>query len=961
MQDNGQLHNRLKLQSILWLIFVPQITLVALNIYAWDLVGGEANKKEAGWAGAILFFEVSMLIFSAAVYWFARNGKLVIGRAIMLISLITHVTYMWFSLTHVGQAIPNSIQLWILDAGNVGMWNITLFMPGAFVSLFALSKEVYTGIKSSRRRLLAFAISISSPLIWYLFVTLMQPTWSGQYRIWGGIVLASIVVTAFLGAIIILVDNLIHKEFTSKLVEKHYILVLLLGFAMPLGGLYLNSTIPFPVDFQSTNVYLLTVFNGLILLLKPGGSYLSLKLFLRCVCFPFILYFFVVFLPFLPISLLAIFAAGAGFLILTPLVLGLFQMRITLDDYKTLRSNVGTHKALAIALTGLLVLPGGFVAEAVLEKNALNTVLDYFYAHNFDDSPPTEHQLTSAKKALVQLRDRKLGLQLPYISGLYNATVFGSMVLSDKKIAQSYKWLSNEKLPEYKASVFGMGSGFGGRRSLPRFNLIAPERNVTISNIAQSSMHDNKTTLRVSLQNQTDTTHALFIGELNIPEGVFVSGLRLKIDGDWVNGKVFDKKTALWVFQKITEVRKDPAIVYYKSPTTAELRVYPFPEKGIREVELDLVYHEAIDATVQIGDRSIDLNPAWNNGSVITKDGKTSIDTTLPEFTVSRKPYIHFILDYSKGSKLSTKDYIGSMQAISNELGITQLKIVAANVSVTNNAVHNLLDIGNEDEVINEIDNIKLAEIGGFWTEQVIAREILNISSLSTYETVTNVPIFVVVSSHSSKLDKDVNLDDWAWLIPDMNAWYSYQGKDLVRHAISEATAPNPAEPEEKKGVVILKHEEQLYTFSARQSSILDWEANEKIEIYKPASNKFVPVVANGTNSFDENKAWAAYAAIWARWKKLSLNPSSIEAERSNFLHLSKDKNLLLPLTSFIVVESESQWKILERKEKQAIGNHSALDFENTQETSEPPWWLLLACMLLFVYLSEKKHRTDSQ
>ncbi|MCP4236999.1 MAG: MSEP-CTERM sorting domain-containing protein, partial [Aestuariibacter sp.] len=575
MSDNRQLLNKSKLQSTLWFILAPQATLIALNIYAWDLVGGEANREEAGWAAAILFFEVSMLITSFAVYWFCRKGSLTIGRSIMLISLTAHIAYMWFFLTYVGHAIPSNIQLWILDAGNVWRWNITLSMPGAFVSLFAFSKEVYTGIKSSRGRLISLGISIAAPLIWYLFVVLMQPTWSGQYRIWGGIVFSSIMVTVFLGAMIVLFDSLVHKKFTSKMVEKHYILVLLLGFAMPLGGLYFNRIIPFPVDFQSTGVYLLTVFNGLILSLKPGGTYLSLKLFLRCVCLPFTLYFFIVFLPFLPISLFAVFAAGAGFLILTPLVLGMFQMRITLADYKTLRDNTGKQKALALALTGFLVLPGGFVAEAVLEKNALNTVLDYFYTHDFDDSPPTEHQLSSAKKALVQLRDRKLGIQLPYISGLYNATVFGGMVLSDKKIAQSYRWLSNDKLPEYKASLFARGNSFSGRRLLPDFSFVAPERNVTVSNIEQASVHDNKTTLRLALQNQTDARHSLFVGRLKIPEGVFVSGLRLKIDGDWVSGKVFDKKTALWVFQKITEVRRDPAIIYYRSPDTAELRVYP--------------------------------------------------------------------------------------------------------------------------------------------------------------------------------------------------------------------------------------------------------------------------------------------------------------------------------------------------------------------------------------------------
>ncbi|MCP3688751.1 MAG: hypothetical protein GY784_10090, partial [Gammaproteobacteria bacterium] len=230
-----------------------------------------------------------------------------------------------------------------------------------------------------------------------------------------------------------------------------------------------------------------------------------------------------------------------------------------------------------------------------------------------------------------------------------------------------------------------------------------------------------------------------------------------------------------------------------------------------------------------------------------------------------------------------------------------------------------------------------------------------------TYDEITNVPVFVVITGHNSKLDKDVSLDAWGWLIPDMNAWYSYQGDDLARHAISEATQPIPGVPEDKKDVVILKHEEQLYTFSARQSSILDWDAHEKAEIYHPALSKFVPVVSDRNKTFAENTSWAGYARTWAQWRKLSLNPANIEAERSNLLQLSKEQKLLLPVTSFIVVESESQWEMLSRKEKQALNNHSSLDFENTLKTSEPPWWFLLACLLMFVYLSERKRRAVNQ
>jgi len=55
-------------------------------------------------------------------------------------------------------------------------------------------------------------------------------------------------------------------------------------------------------------------------------------------------------------------------------------------------------------------------------------------------------------------------------------------------------------------------------------------------------------------------------------------------------------------------------------------------------------------------------------------------------------------------------------------------------------------------------------------------------------------------------------------------------------------------------------------------------------------------------------------------------------------------------LTFFIVVESELQWEILRRKEKQGLSNHSSLEFDNQEQTSEPPWWVMLACVLGYLF-----------
>ena len=59
----------------------------------------------------------------------------------------------------------------------------------------------------------------------------------------------------------------------------------------------------------------------------------------------------------------------------------------------------------------------------------------------------------------------------------------------------------------------------------------------------------------------------------------------------------------------------------------------------------------------------------------------------------------------------------------------------------------------------------------------------------------------------------------------------------------------------------------------------------------------------------------------------------------------SRETGILLPATSYIVVENSAQWKMLQMKEKQKLGSLEALEF---METPEPGFWILLAGLLLF-------------
>ncbi|MEJ2418666.1 MAG: MSEP-CTERM sorting domain-containing protein, partial [Exilibacterium sp.] len=780
-----------------------------------------------------------------------------------------------------------------------------------------------------------------------------QPAFLGQYDIVLWIIVATALVILFLAAIINAFDSLIHKESTEKLVEKHYIAALLLGLAAPIGGLYLNRTIAFPVDFQSTSVYVLTVFNGLILLLKPGQThYHSLKYFLRCVSLPFIFYFFLVFLPFLPLSLLAIIALGTGFLILTPLVLGLFQFRVTLHDYKILKDNLGSTKAFSITVIGLLILPAYFIVEAGIDRISLDKTLSYFYSHNSNAQALSKSEIERSARALIQLRDRKSDIQLPYISGFYNAVVFGDMVLPNSKISQTYKWLTNQPIPEHQADVLS-SRGRSGRRAF-RGNPVKPERNVTLEKLEHIAVNPNKSTIKLTLQNSSSNTHSLYVDQLQLPEGLFITGLRLKIENEWVNGRIFDRKTALWVFQKITEVRRDPAIIYYTTPTTLELRVYPFPANGIREVELDLDYHQSIDATLKIGNKEVDLNPDKNTPTIVSLDGRTFINSSIPSYSFNRKPYLYFVLDFSAKAKLPTKEYIKKIKAISHELGISQAKIVAANIASSEGNDDQLIDISNTEVLKKSIDELNLPEVGGLWFEQAIAHEILRINKRITKDNLTRVPAFVIIQGKNTTIEEEIDTHAWNWLIPDIGPLYILHNNKLSSYSPYTGKKLMDADNNTSHSILAVKQGTDIKIIPTKTSSIIDFETSQNFEVYNPTSKNFEPASLNSPMA-EPNNNWTTYAELWHEWKNSNLKPSLIESQRSYFLHASRKNSVLLPSTAFIVVESASQWKILERKEGQSLRNHSALAFEEEQQTSEPPWWLLLAPILLFIVAKDKK------
>lgn len=941
MMDETKIQSRKTLLSCLVFGFIlPQIILLCLNIYNWQLISGEVNQEETHQALIILLVELAILTAIGAVTVLVYRQKITIDWRYTLVSLSVHVSYIWFFYSALHDVVPDAIQPWILNEGNVGRWTTTLIMPAAFLSLYALTKDAFSSAKESTSTATVFGFAIGIPALWYVITVIIQPAYLGQFGAVILIIIFSLSAILFLAGVIRLFDNFIHKQVGDGGFQQYYLWAVILGVAAPLGGLALNASISFPGDFQAAIVYILTVINGLLLIIKPKDSlYSPFVLALRFLMLPFICYFFLVFLPFLPLSIFAILLVGAGFLMLTPLALGLFQARATYQEFGFSVKRIGTAKTALICALSFAIMPSYFVVQAQLDKYALNCSLDYFYAHDYNETEFDSALIERASTALVQLRDRKEGAQLPYISAVYNKIVFGDLVLTDAKISAMYNWLNGADMPAMTADLFG-GSRRGGSNSW-RFRLQAPTRDVDLADYSVKAGSGPTKTLYLSLQNNTADTHALYVEKIQLPDGVYVSGLRLKIEDKWVDGRLFDRKTALWVFQKITEVRRDPALLHYLSSNELELRVYPFPANGIREVEIDFTVHPSIDADITLGSENIELNAVATDVTLVDINGASATITDSSVYEVHREPYLHFILDYSQGSTLDNSDYVKAIQRVATELSIDTLKITAANITSSPAYTGELINADAPAAIRFAIEGLVVEKRAGLWVERSIVNEIKRYDQGLNRSNVNAVPKFVVLSHTTLNRSQSVDLNNWRSVIPDMSEWYYATTKQLTLKEIGPGAS----------GVMVIKDDNGLSVVSSSSSAVV--QDLHRIQLYNPLTNVFETLEATQNAAPAE---WSEYASTWADIKPVMLNPHTFEQQKQRIHEISVNSGLLLPSTAYIVVERASQWEILQRKEKQALGNHSGLEFENETETSEPMEWLLL--LLLVTFVSYQYRRT---
>jgi hypothetical protein len=786
----------------LWLTHVAPIALLlAWTAHTFSIIRGDfsADQCEESFALAVGLAAVAAI---AGVMALAdqRAGRLLSNArcsALLVMSLAVMGTGVLFTL----HTIPWTVPEWLANREELLSESFCLGMPGAFYAILVLCSHPLRRHGGVEFGVLVGATTLGAVVFYGLIfgiasLRLPVPDWCGTVLVVLAVFGGGTAVTALITRATLIAYTGIRR--TRPAWQRAF--MFLVAVAGPIGGLYLNKTIPFPVDFQAPVIYLLALVNGGLLLLPAVRSlFWHRAIWLaQCVLFPFSAYFFIVFLPWLPTSLFAMIAIGAGFLILAPLVLGISHASRIADGFQEEVLDGKRWPVAVLGLSAILVLPALGLWSAWQDRQSLDQALSYLYSPDYRKDVTFPGSLPRLASSLQHLRDAKQGIFLPFLTPLYNEIVFHGLVLPDAKIADLQAAFFGDTTGQKASALLRSRSDNNWGFADP----VAPDHNVALDSVTVTGQRAGATfsaQLLLTMRN-VGANQAEFATTVHLPEGVYVTGFALKIGAEFVPARIVEKKTALWVYEKITEVHRDPGILTFNSRTELSLRVAPFSENETRQARLDLVYADGAPVPVTIGDKIVQLGAAAHPSaplivtSCATDAGNLAIANVAQpaDWQVNRAPYLDILIDCSQGTSYSPASLATAISQARQAFPGAKLARVSAINFEARDLVRNLvaLDQINTGDLARNL----LPRRGGLLQDRFLKRGLLQASDLmqSGPGQALLRPQFILISSGGQAGRREDHLDDFLRLAPDARVIYTENtaGVSVGEDLVSRVAAP---------------------------------------------------------------------------------------------------------------------------------------------------------------------------
>lgn len=914
-----------------WLLLISTLPVAVLFWIFWgtyDLIKSQLSQESIydwRWLGATLaILWLSHTCYTACMILRKRT----LGLTYAIVSFCLYVPFLYlYSMTY-ESIIPWYIPRWMI-ADNLMLYAGTFVMPTLLHSVF-VAVVVLTPERSRRKAWPSFVFALLVPLGWYLIFQVVLPFWQVvpqefEYHV------AIIVTIVFIVALIFFLVRGVYMLSLNKhgfLYEYRLLGRVVIAVFFPVAGLVANSDRFFDCifgNFSDPWFYVLAIVNGVVVILpeRDNKHYRLVLFILRSITFSYIIYFFLVFLPYLPLSILAIVAFGLGFLMLTPLTLFVLQVNMLAKDFLFLFQYYRRRYVYAMFSVCLSVLPLIVTVNYAWDRVMLHHALSFMY------SPATTSQPTISAGTMMRVIDHiemhrrrpnswSNGENIPFLSAYYNWFVLDNLTLS------------NEKLNRL-SQVFE-GKHDDGFATVP--TQLVSNRNdaVKISDIRAHSQYDLSKKCWISqidlhIVNESWDNMREYVTQFHLPPGAWIDDYYLWIGDEKVDGLLSERRAATWIYRNVTSYRQDPGILYYVDPETIAFRVFPFSERETRRTGFQIMHKEPFVLSIDNQKVQLGVVDEMLHRPVLSYDSNTvyisaSAKTLLPR--VHREPVYHFIVDTSAGSE----DLLASYQLA--------LKNVIRNLDLPEHRVKVMLCNATTREVTGDIAGARTE--AGFFLEKGIER------ILYRYE--RDPKFYPIVVTVTDRFDRAILPDNFLHLkhtfaerdvFFELNTTGVLHAHSLKEHPEERITAAWGTR--DNYDVVAWPdpyHPKALLRMSDEADIVLQEEAP------KVTATNFTP------------HDWGAVLTLEGLRLSAERNPAQAVLSEQQLVKYAFQADVMMSNTSLIALENDAQREALLKKQKEVLNGHENLDAADDIRNMSEPGFTWMVVIVIAIFLTRK-------
>ncbi len=891
------------------------------SLHLWTMYGG----------AMIAMVALSTLY---AVFTWRRRKKVHVLYAVLI--FLCYVPLLWGFMEHFRDLIPWEIPQWMMPADAELFALRLLSIPLAHALFVLVTASLREGDRGAPLRDILIAVAI--PLASYMFVQVIEPWRLGidfERHVWTVLFVALVITFLFFlfRGVMALVQR---RSGTGKGVSV--VITLLIALVFPLLGLAINNGLfdrwddvdGIFGDLSHPGFYIVAVLNAAVLL-WPSSSNPRVRLLqfvLRSMGYSYVLYFFVLFLPLLPISIVAIIAIGIGFLLLAPVLLFIVQSVQLYRDARFLATQRSRTSLVIMLLAAMLVLPAIITVRYLRHRHVLTAALEHVYQSDLS----TEGEHLDAKvldQVLDQVESDRSGRNgwskhnTPFLTPYYNWLVLDNLSISDDKLGVLRQVFLNDVPLEERRNTWG-----------------PPSSHVRIDSTQVESVYDEeqqawRSWVHLRMHNSGQQQEE-FVTDITLPDGAWICDNYLVIGTDTVKGILAEKKAAMWVYNNIVNYRRDPSMMRYTAPGRVQLRVFPFAQDELRHAGFEVLHKEPFPLrtgtdTLVLGDALPFLPKAAitvGNGAVTYVP--SALKAKLP--LVQRTPHYHFILDGTEAQRPTRPELVSRVQA-----WCTREKIEPANMDVhITDAYVESRPYGAEAFTAYEHH---VGE-GGFFSDRIIRKVITEACARPSGE----YPVIVIVPSGPSYAHQ--SFGTWLDDLSDVAEGLPEGGTFLVLGESGEITHKAFEEP-----IGQLNHN----LFEIQVPKVRAWPNAQAPIAYlrdDPGSEIVVDPDRLGSMSPPQLRSWQSALELEGYWRASQLRPQGGTAAWRELVRGSFQAQVMLPVTAWMCLEDDAQRNALLKKQEEMLSGNAALDAsdQNITNMSEPDLlWLLLPVVLWFV------------